>query len=135
MAEPVRRGTGGGMSIKSELAKVCRYWRIHTFKVLVLQGMFGCIPWSAMSFLIFYFQYIGISDFGASVLFGTMMVGGAMGGVLGGVVGDRLAKWNWQHGRPLTAQISVFCGIPLITVILSQIPRDPSYYTLYQALI
>mmetsp|Transcript_18955 Transcript_18955/g.29910 ORF Transcript_18955/g.29910 Transcript_18955/m.29910 type:complete len:494 (+) Transcript_18955:185-1666(+) len=131
MIEPVRQFAVGGMSIRSEYAKVCRYWRIPTFKVLVLQGMFGCIPWSSMSFLIFYFQYIGMSDFRSSVLFGASMVGGALGGILGGLVGDRLSLWSGKHGRPLTAQISVFAGIPLITAILWQLPRDSSYFGTY----
>jgi MFS family permease len=135
MSEPARRESGEIPSVYSELLKLRRYLQIPTFRVIVLQGLFGCIPWSALSFMIFYFQYIGISDFGASILFGTSMVGGALGGILGGVVGDRLAKWNWKHGRPLTAQISVFCGIPLIVAILHYMPRDPSYYRVYQVLI
>lgn len=136
MPEPPRHATCDTMpSIRGEWSKLCRYLRIPTFQVIVLQGMFGSIPWSALSFMIFYFQYVGISDFGASVLFALMMGGGACGGILGGLVGDRLAQWSPVHGRPLTAQISVACGIPLIAIVFGVIPRDPSYFSTYCVLI
>ena len=37
------------------------YWRIDTFKIIVLEGLFASIPWSALSFTTMYFQYMGIS--------------------------------------------------------------------------
>lgn len=136
MPEPKRNAIHDGTpTISGELSKVFRYFRINTFTVIVLQGMFGCIPWSALSFMIFYFQYVGISDFGSSALFGMSMAGGAIGGVIGGVVGDHLARWSPRHGRPLTAQISVISGIPLIAVILAGVPRDPGYFSTYGSLI
>lgn len=132
MPEPPRRPMPDTLpTISGELSKLQRYLKIPTFRVIVLQGVFGSIPWSALSFIIFYFQYIGISDFGASLLFALCMGGGALGGCVGGVIGDGLAKWSPMHGRPLTAQISVAAGIPLIAVVLSGIPRQPDYFNTY----
>lgn len=136
MPEPPQRPVDEAMpTIAGEMSRVWRYLRIPTFRVIVLQGMFGCIPWSAMSFALFYFQYVGVSDFGASALFSTSMIGSAIGGVLGGIVGDRMAVWSRRHGRPLTAQISVASGIPLIAMILARVPRDPSYFNTYAVLV
>merc|ERR1719247_3094211 len=74
MAEPQRRGSFIQPTLFSEFSKLQRYWRIPTFRVLVLQGMFGSIPWSALSFLTLFFQYIGMTDLRASLLFGTSML-------------------------------------------------------------
>jgi len=131
MPEPPRRTNPSYPSFSGEMRKLQRYLKIPTFRVLVAQGMFGSIPWSAMAFMIFYFQYVGISDLGASMLFSLSMLGGAVGGMLGGYVGDALAKWSPLHGRALCAQISVAAGIPLVAVVLCGVPHDgvilPSY--------
>jgi len=132
MPEPARRDTQGTTpSFSTEFSKLQRYLRIPTFRVIVLQGMFGSIPWSAMSFMIFFFQYVGISDSGASVLFAMSMVGGAIGGIVGGLVGDWMAARSPMHGRAYCAQISVAAGIPLITIVLRTIPHDVSYFYTY----
>jgi predicted MFS family arabinose efflux permease len=135
MPEPPRRQVDTLPTIGGEIEKLRRYLRIPTFRVIVLQGLFGCIPWSALSFTIFYFQYVGISDFGASFLFALCMGGGAIGGVVGGYVGDYLAKLSPLHGRAICAQISVFAGIPLIFIVFAGIPRAPEYYNTYAIMI
>eukprot|EP00929_Paragymnodinium_shiwhaense_P056433 TRINITY_DN28234_c0_g4_i2.p1 TRINITY_DN28234_c0_g4~~TRINITY_DN28234_c0_g4_i2.p1 ORF type:complete len:410 (+),score=50.17 TRINITY_DN28234_c0_g4_i2:216-1445(+) len=115
--------------------KLQRYCRIPSFRVIVVQGLFGSIPWSALTFLIMYYQLIGMSDYYASLLFVTSIIGGAFGGVLGGQIGDWLTRWSPFHGRPLTAQISVISGIPLITAVLVFVPPRPSSYNTYLALM
>lgn len=132
MPEPPRSNTAETLpSISGELSKLRKYLRIPTFRIILLQGIFGSIPWSALSFAMFYFQYCGISDFGSSLILALSMGGGAIGGIVGGLIGDRLALWSPMHGRPLTAQISVAAGIPLIYIILHEIPREPSYFYTY----
>lgn len=132
MPEPPRCETYTTLpTFSSEMDKLKRYLRIPTFRVIVLQGLFGCIPWSALSFMIFYFQYLGITDTGAATIFALSMVGGGLGGLLGGVVGDRMAQWSPMHGRAFTAQVSVATGIPLIFIVLACIPRDASYFYTY----
>lgn len=135
MPEPPRHQSATAPSIAGELSKVIRYLRIPTFRVLVAQGMFGSIPWSALSFMIFYFQYIGVSDFHAAFLYGLIMLGGAFGGILGGIVGDRLAIWSPTHGRAITAQISVASGIPLVAAVLTGNPAAPAEFYPYCVLM
>lgn len=117
-----------GLSLMKELRKLRAYWRINTFKVIVLQGLFGSIPWGALGFAILYFQYVGMSDFEAALLVGMSTVGGAFGGLLGGFMADTLHGWSRFHGRPLAAQISVASGIPLVVVIYYAMPQNPSLF-------
>eukprot|EP00928_Gymnodinium_smaydae_P014917 TRINITY_DN15476_c0_g1_i1.p1 TRINITY_DN15476_c0_g1~~TRINITY_DN15476_c0_g1_i1.p1 ORF type:complete len:479 (+),score=62.74 TRINITY_DN15476_c0_g1_i1:75-1511(+) len=129
MMEPERmRNSSQKLLLSTELAKCRRYLRIPTFKVIVLQGTFGSIPWSALSFAVLFFQNCGISDFHSSMLYASAVAGTAIGGVLGGCIGDRLARWSPAHGRPLTAQISVAAGIPLIALVLAGVPRNAHSY-------
>lgn len=135
MPEPLRRGGDTVPSLSGELSKVMRYLRIRTFCVLVAQGMFGSIPWSAMGFMIMYFQYMGMSDFHAPFLFSFVMMGGAFGGIVGGVVGDSLARWSPMHGRALCAEISVAAGIPLVVAILTGSPHAEGAFPSYCLLV
>lgn len=131
MVDPIQTRPPGELSFNVVRRKFEKYMRIPTFRVILLQGAFGSIPWSAMSFMILYYQYIGISDFHAATIFAAMIVGGAGGGILGGYLGDRMTRWNRIHGRPLTAQISVASGIPIIFVVLVMVPCEPASYRTY----
>jgi len=136
MKEPARTGNDPQpASCANELRKCRRYMKIPTFKYIALQGAFGSIPWSALSFAILFFQNSGLSDFQASVTFSANIIGGGIGGVLGGYIGDRLAQWSQNHGRPFTAQISVVAGIPLIIGILAVVPRQPSSFLIFFSLM
>ena len=42
--------------------EVGSYFRIPTFLVLCGQGMFGAIPWNALSFTTLFYQLSGFSD-------------------------------------------------------------------------
>lgn len=102
------------VSVFAGLRNIVGFWKIQSFKLLVAQGIFGCIPWAALSFSTLYFQSAGITDVGAATLSTAFMVSAAFGHLLGGFVGDRFAALSPLHGRPLTAQISVFAGIPVV---------------------
>lgn len=93
-----------------------KFWQINTFKIIVMQGLFGSAPWSALAFTTMYFQYSGFTDWQASLVVAALGIGGAIGGVLGGEVADRLARWSPFHGRALAAQISVVGCMPLLFV-------------------
>jgi len=128
MTEPgtgCRRPSTEPLTIGSEVRKFRGFCRIDTFKLIVLQGVFGSVPWSALAFLIMYFQYVGLPDWYAAMLFTVLVLATGVGGLLGGFIGDRMCQLSANHGRPLTAQISVASGIPLVAVLLAWIPPRP----------
>lgn len=124
------------VDFRAELGVLRHCCAIRTFRVIVLQGCFGSIPWSAFgTFAIMFFQYVGVRDLQAAALFVTSLVALGFGNILGGHVGDTLARWSRFHGRPLTAQISVLSGIPLIVWLVAFIPREASSVSQYGAVM
>jgi len=111
------------------------YFRIPSFLSILIQGMFGLIPWAAMTFMTLWFQYMGISNFKAGLLITFMTFACGVGGIVGGFVGDRLAEWSPFHGRPLAAQISVASGIGVFLLILFAVPHSPSSYPFFVLLL
>eukprot|EP00879_Flechtneria_rotunda_P007571 GHRR01007942.1.p1 GENE.GHRR01007942.1~~GHRR01007942.1.p1 ORF type:complete len:451 (+),score=151.73 GHRR01007942.1:1591-2943(+) len=109
--------------------------RIRTFQAIVLQGIVGCFPWQAMVFFTLWLQLNGFNDSTASLLVATFGAGVAGGALIGGSIGDRMAKRLPNNGRIFTAQISVFCGIPLTWLLLKGLPHsryaaEPAAYAL-----
>ncbi|CAK9029889.1 unnamed protein product [Durusdinium trenchii] len=100
-------------SVISELWTVLRFLRIPTFSIMILQGIFGGMPWTIMGNNLLFFKLCGLPDWQASILTSEFTVMATFGSILGGLVADFLAKRLGLHGRPLSAQITVAIGIPL----------------------
>lgn len=111
------------------------YMQKWTFCIIVIQGLFGSIPWNALTFNVMYLQYLGYSDYIAAVLSMYFLVAQGFGNLLGGYVGDILSHWSKYHGRPLTGQITVFNGIPLVLIILRFLPKDNNHFHLYASML
>jgi len=123
------------LSIMQEFRKLWLYFRnIPTFNFILLEGMFGCLPWVAMSFQTMFFQYMDITDFGVAVITALSTFGAGAGYVLGGIIGDFLVRWLPDHGRILTAQASLTLSIPLVSFIYAGVEHDTSQFALYLAL-
>lgn len=108
-----------------------------TFVIIILQGIVGSTPWTAMVFLTLYLQLLGFSDLTASSLLALLMAGTAVGGLMGGWLGDRVAeKWP-RHGRIALTQFSVGIGIPLTIILFKGLPMAATNTTavLYGALL
>lgn len=60
---------------------------------------------------------------------------GIFGNLLGGLVADSLARRFGYHGRPLSAQITVAIGIPLVFLQFYGIPAGEGTFGLYFAII
>jgi len=88
----------------------------------MLQGIFGAVPWNALSFVPFYLQSADITNTQAALVASSSMTGAVLGGCGGGWLGDNVEKWWPLHGRVLVAQCSVFSGIPLTVIFLLAIP-------------
>jgi hypothetical protein len=115
--------------------KLGSFFRIPTFALLSLQGVFGTIPGAAMSFVTMFFQYVGITDFDAALLISVHVIGDACGGMLGGIIGDALARWSPRYGRPLTAHLSVLSAIPSVALLFYAIPRQQSMTSAFAGIL
>lgn len=104
------------------LSEVKQVLSIRSFQVIILQGVVGSLPWTALVFLTLWLQLLGFSDFTASTLMSCFHLGSAVGGALGGFIGDRMSVLLPNNGRIYTAQFSVFMGIPFSFILLQLLP-------------
>eukprot|EP00927_Polykrikos_kofoidii_P085716 TRINITY_DN9393_c0_g1_i1.p1 TRINITY_DN9393_c0_g1~~TRINITY_DN9393_c0_g1_i1.p1 ORF type:complete len:468 (+),score=66.12 TRINITY_DN9393_c0_g1_i1:69-1472(+) len=100
------------------------HWRIRTFRIIVFQGVVGSIPWSALSFRVMFFQYLGFSSRDIAFIVSMELCPRIFGGMLGGYIGDYAASISPTHGRAYTGQICLAATIPLM---LMQIVFLPSF--------
>ncbi|EFN50878.1 hypothetical protein CHLNCDRAFT_141677 [Chlorella variabilis] len=121
---PLRSAQGLLAAARPVAREVASVLRIPTFRIIVLQGIMGSIPWSALVFLTLYFQLLGMSDAQASALVALFLAGTAFGGLIGGCVGDAAAKAYPQHGRIAVTQFSVGIGVPFAFLIFKGLPRS-----------
>jgi len=134
--EPTQRPKKGGLAaVWEEISELLGFFSIPTFGVMIMQGIFGTIPWSVMGNMTLFFQLTGQSDSQASLLTGEQAVTGALGNMLGGLVADALTRRCGYHGRPLNAQVTVAVGLPLIWLIFMGVPPGHGSFGIYFALI
>jgi len=122
-------------SVQSEFKVFLGFFRIKSFAVIVIQGCFGSVPWSALSFCTMFFQYVGMPDTEAAALYSILVLSLAFGSIIGGLVSDSLTAWSRYHGRPLAAQISVMAGIPVICTIFLGLPAERESQFWYAVLL
>ncbi|KAL7141732.1 hypothetical protein ABFS83_08G073300 [Erythranthe nasuta] len=104
--------------------------KVPTFQFIVLQGLVGSIPWTAMVFITLWFELMGFDHNSSATLVGLFAAGCALGSFLGGVIADRISLKYPHSGRIMCAQFSSFMGIPFCIFLLSIIPQQiSSYYT------
>lgn len=113
-------------SWRESLVAIGSIIRVPTFGIIVLQGIVGTTPWSALVFLTLYFQLLGMSDLTASILVAVFLAANAVGGLLGGFVGDLAAARFLNHGRIAACQFSVGVGVPLSIILFKLLPMDNS---------
>lgn len=97
------------------------------------QGL-GAFPWSGNSFLILWFQRMGIPQGLAFLIFLAVGVGAALGGLIGGILGDACARrgGRWaKYGRIWVAHFSMIMGIPYIAVLVNAVPYDWHLWWVY----
>ncbi|KAK1588382.1 hypothetical protein Q3G72_022670 [Acer saccharum] len=104
--------------------------KVPTFQVIVLQGIVGSLPWTAMVFFTMWFELIGFDHSSTAALLSVFAAGCAIGSFVGGLIADRISQ-NYPHsGRIMCAQFSAFMGIPFSWFLLKVIPQSVnSYYT------
>jgi len=96
---------------------------VPTFILLVIQGLFGLVPWSAFSgFGPLWLQYSGLDKSQTSLALVCFGVGNGLGELLGGVLGDLATQWSPDTGRARVAQISNTCGITIALLMFVIVP-------------
>ncbi|KAL4582557.1 hypothetical protein LXL04_007109 [Taraxacum kok-saghyz] len=105
--------------------------KVQTFQIIVLQGLVGSLPWTAMVFFTMWFQLIGFDHKQAATLLSLFGAGCSLGSLLGGMIADRLSKTYPHTGRIMCAQFSAIMGIPYTFFLLRVIPQSVDSYLIY----
>merc|ERR1712150_350493 len=90
-----------------------------TFLILVVQGCFGGMPWSALQFRGFFFETSGLTKEEVTLIMTTIGFVGIFGGGFSGWLSDRLTMIWPMHGRIFNAEFSVYGGIPFAYLTFS----------------
>merc|ERR1712117_728279 len=90
-----------------------------TFLILVVQGCFGGLPWSALQFRGFFFETAGLTKEQVTTIMTTIGFVGIFGGGLSGWLSDTLVRIWPLHGRIINAEFSVYGGIPICFLTFS----------------
>ncbi|KAK1268613.1 hypothetical protein QJS04_geneDACA006209 [Acorus gramineus] len=98
--------------------------KVQTFQIIVLQGIIGSLPWTAMVFFTMWFQLIGFDHNSSAALISLFAMGCASGSLLGGIIADRMSQVYPHSGRVMCAQFSAFMGIPFSWFLLTVIPQS-----------
>ncbi|KAJ6853288.1 uncharacterized protein M6B38_250200 [Iris pallida] len=98
--------------------------KVQTFQIIVLQGIVGSLPWTAMVFFTMWFELIGFDHKSSAALNSFFAIGCASGSLLGGLIADRMSRFYPDTGRIICAQFSAFMGIPFSYFLLSCIPQS-----------
>jgi len=131
-SERQHRGCRG---VLDEICQVCKFLQIPTFCVMIIQGIFGTIPWSVMGNMVLYLQKCGIHDAEVAILSSAQLIATIIGNMTGGFVADRLAGALGLFGRPLNAQVSVALGILPMYLLFYGIPPEEASFWTYLVLI
>mmetsp|Transcript_94513 Transcript_94513/g.246614 ORF Transcript_94513/g.246614 Transcript_94513/m.246614 type:complete len:534 (-) Transcript_94513:431-2032(-) len=124
----------GCQAVVAEVKSLLQFFRMPTFCVMIMQGIFGTIPWSVMGYMTLFFQLSGIENGHVAILSGIGPITGAVGNVIGGLVADGLAARFKLHGRPLSAQLTVAMGVPLIYLMFLGVTPGQGGFGAYLAL-
>ncbi|KNC48242.1 major facilitator superfamily transporter protein [Thecamonas trahens ATCC 50062] len=93
---------------------------------LTLARAMGSLPVNALSFMVLWFQYVGLSDFGAGVSVAFAALGTILGCVVGGWLGD-WASIRWPNrGRITVAQVTQVVLCIAMYSLIKTVPQDPS---------
>jgi len=97
--------------------------KLPTFWLLVLQGIFGTIPWRAFGmFAIIWLEMIGYTPFQVAVVFSFGTCAASLGHLASGYIGDFAHSILPHSGRIYVAQFSVMSGLIMIYTLLTIVP-------------
>ena len=105
--------------------------KVQTFQIIVLQGIIGSLPWTAMVFFTMWFELIDFDHNSTATLLSLFAIGCAVGSFIGGSIADHLSQIYPHSSRIMCAQFSAFMGIPFSLFLLKVIPQSVSSYMTY----
>lgn len=89
-------------------------FKMRSFQMIVLHGVFGTFPYAGFSFLVMWFQTGGVSNALAGVYGNSIQLGMIIGQFVAGIVGDYFATLSPSHGRIYMAQVAGFIRLPIV---------------------
>ncbi|KAG5607386.1 hypothetical protein H5410_028878 [Solanum commersonii] len=99
--------------------------KVHSFKIIVAQGVFGSFLGTSLSFTTMWLELVGFSHKTTALISSLFVVSLSCGAVFGGFIGDVLAKHLPNSGRIMLSQISTGSAIPLAAILLLLLPNGP----------
>ncbi|KMZ71306.1 Major facilitator superfamily transporter [Zostera marina] len=126
---PLLSGKVGAKKIKSLIwveswEAIRSVTKVKTFQIIVLQGIVGMLPWTAMVFFTMWFELIGFDHSRTAGLLSLFAIGCAIGSFLGGLIADRISLIFPNTGRVMCAQFSAFASIPFSWFLLRVVPQS-----------
>ncbi|XP_078181015.1 uncharacterized protein LOC144574814 [Carex rostrata] len=109
--------------------------KVRTFQVIVLQGIVGSIPWTALVFFTMWFELIGFDNKSSAVLNSIFTIGCSCGSLIGGLIGDRFSRYYPDSARIMCAQFSTLMAIPYTIILLTVIPQSVNYFFTYATIL
>ena len=104
--------------------------RIPTIWAAILQGVTGSMPWVVMGIYLINWMVreLGYSNEisfnnpagSAPLVFAIVVISAAISNLLGGIIGDHAEKLSPRYGRTIIGQFSVFIGVPLMYIFITQ---------------
>ena len=122
------------LSIRQLFAEMFIIFKSSSMRIIMLQGVIGSMPWVAMNYTNMYLQNVGLSASRVSILQAAFTFSVGLGGFAGGMIGDYMHSKFPFMGRVVTAQVSVFLGIPIVAHLFT-IPPNPDFFSTYLALL
>lgn len=128
----IGKNNASSLSIwKESLTAMKTVMKVPTFRVIVLQGLMGSLPWTAMVFFTMWFELIGFDHNASAGLLSLFAFGTASGALLGGIIADRITRLYPHSGRIMCAQFSASMGIPFSWFLLTVIPQSVDSWFIY----
>jgi len=121
--------------ILREIRTMVQFMKIPTFRVIILQGVFGTIPSAAQSFTTMYLQYMGVSNAMCGLILALRTVGEGLGNALGGYLGDIAHMRRPTDGRIFIAMFSVLVNIPFLYAIFMGVSKSQDLSAFFAGLL
>lgn len=125
---------------KITAADMLKTLRIPTIWAAILQGVTGSMPWVVMGIYIINWMVreLGFTNDitfddpagSAPLIFAIIVVSAAISNLLGGIIGDYAEKVNPKYGRTIIGQFSVFVGVPLMYIFITQ-AKNMSFWQVF----